>query len=119
MPSREWSGSDRRIACSVGDLLLLVFVGGELLFVAFLALAQIIGVIAGVGDQLLLGNFMHLIDDFIHELAVMRNQQQRAGIILQIILQPEQREQIEMVRRFVEQQASPAPSRAGGRGGRA
>ena len=34
----------------------------------------------------------------------MRNQQQRAGIILQIILQPEQREQVEVVGRLVQQQ---------------
>ena len=44
----------------VRDFLLLVFVGGELLLVAFLALAQVIRVVAGVGDQLALGDFMHL-----------------------------------------------------------
>src|ERR1035437_2334865 len=39
-----------------GDLLLLIFVGGELLLVAFLALAQVVGITAGVGDEFLLGD---------------------------------------------------------------
>jgi hypothetical protein len=86
------------------DFLLLVFVGGELLLVAFLALAQVVGVIAGVSHQLALGDFMHLRHHLVHELSVVGNQKHRAGIILQIILQPEQREQVEVVRRLVEQQ---------------
>src|SRR5207253_10917835 len=55
-------------------------------------------------DKFLLRNLVNLRDDLVHELPVVRDQQHRAGIILEIILQPRQREQIEMVRRFVEQE---------------
>ena len=88
----------------IGDFLLLILVRRELLLVAFLPLAKKVGVIARVADELALRNFMHLRDDFIHELAVMGNEQHRARIILQVTLQPQQRKQIQMVRRFVQQQ---------------
>jgi len=68
------------------DFFLLVFVGGQLLFVAFLALAQEIRIIPGISYDLLISNFMHLADDFIHKLAVMRNEQQRAGVVFEVIL---------------------------------
>ena len=51
-----------------GDFLLLVFVGGVLLLVALLLLPQEVGVVAGVGDELALGDLVHLLDDLIHEL---------------------------------------------------
>ncbi len=47
---------------------------------------------------------MHLTDDFIHELAVVGDEEEGAGIIFQVILEPEKREEIEMVRRLVEQE---------------
>jgi hypothetical protein len=55
----------------VGDFLLLVFVGGQMLLVTLLALAEVVGIISGVGNQLLLGNFVNLRDDLVHELAIM------------------------------------------------
>ena len=60
------------------DLLLLIFMGGHLLFVTFLPLPEEVRVIAGVGNEFPLRNLMHLGHDFIHELAVMRNEEQRA-----------------------------------------
>ena len=74
------------------------------MLVTFLALPQEVGVIAGVSDQLLVRDLVNLLHHFIHELAIMRNQQQRAGVVLQIILQPKKRQQVEMIGRFVEQQ---------------
>ena len=50
------------------DFLLLVFVGGVLLLVALVALLEEGGVVARVGDQLALGDFVNALDDFIHEL---------------------------------------------------
>ena len=47
---------------------------------------------------------MHLVHDLVHELAVMRDEQQGAGIVLQVVLQPEERKQVEVVRRLIEQQ---------------
>ena len=45
-----------------------------------------------------------LLTSLIEKFAVVRNHQDRAGIVLQIFLKPEQRFEVEMVGRFVEQQ---------------
>ena len=86
------------------NFLLLVVISGQLLFVARRTLHEVVRVIAGVGNQLLLRDLMNLAHNLVHKLAVMRNQQQRARIILQVVLQPKQRRQIEVVRRFVQQE---------------
>ena len=88
----------------VGDFLLLVLVGGGLLLVVHLPLLEEGGVIAGVGGQLLLCDLVDAFHDLIHELAVMGDHQERAGVRLEIILQPEQRHQVEVVGRLVEQE---------------
>ena len=44
------------------------------------------------------------IDRRIEKIAVVGNQQQRAGILLEPVLQPEHRIQIQVIGRFVEQQ---------------
>src|SRR5205085_9868852 len=68
-------GGDR--AKSVGKFLqslnffLLIFVRGQLLLVSLLTLLEKIRVVAGISDQLFFRNFMHLADNFVHELAVM------------------------------------------------
>ena len=53
------------------DFFLLILVSGDLAFVAFFPLPEVIGVIAGVGDELAFGDFVDLRDDFIHELAIV------------------------------------------------
>ncbi len=55
------------------DFFLLIFERRELLLVSLLSLPEVILVVAAVGDQLLLGDFMHLAHHLIHELAVVRN----------------------------------------------
>jgi len=60
------------------NFLLLVVISGQLLFVARRTLHEVVRVIAGVGNQLLLRDLMNLAHNLVHKLAVMRNQQQRA-----------------------------------------
>lgn len=86
------------------DFLLLVFMGGQLAFVAFLALAEEVGVIAFVGDQTAFGDFVHLVDDFVHELPVMGDHEESAGIAFEVVLEPEQGEEIQVVGGFVEEE---------------
>ena len=86
------------------DLLLLVLVRGKLGVVVGLPLAEELGVVAGVGDDLALGDLVHLRDHLVHELAVVRNQQERARIVGEVVLQPEQGEQVEVVGGLVEQE---------------
>jgi len=88
------------------DFLLLVAVGLELLLVALLALLEVLRIVAGVGDELL-GVRVDLDDAFdqlVHEIAVVRDHQHRAGVVSQVALEPEQGKQVEVVRRLVEHQ---------------
>ena len=50
------------------------------------------------------GDFMNLGHDFIHELPIVGDQQQCPGIIFQILLEPEEGEEVQMVRRFIQQE---------------
>ena len=86
------------------DFLLLVFVGGQLLLVTFFALAEVIGVVALVGDEFLLGDLVNLPHHFIHELAIVRNQEQSPGIVFQVVLEPKQCQQIQVIGWLVQQQ---------------
>ena len=86
------------------DLALLVLVGGELLLLLRLALAEIVVVVAAVADQLALADLDDAADELVQELAVVRDQQDRAGVGLQVVLEPQQRLEVEMVGRLVEQQ---------------
>ena len=86
------------------DFLLLVFVGRQQLHFVGLALDEVFVVIAPVPVQLRLPDFDDAADEFIQEGPVMRNQQNRAGIILQIFLKPLQCAEVEMVGRLVEQE---------------
>jgi len=72
------------------DFLLLVVVGGELLLVGGLALAQKIRVVAGVGKEPHFVDLVDGLDDLVHELPVMGNEKDRATIGLQILLEPEE-----------------------------
>lgn len=72
------------------DFLLLIFVGRALLLVAIFPLLEVIRIIACVTDELAIGDLMHLGDNFVHELAIVGNEQDRSGIMGQVLLQPEQ-----------------------------
>ena len=86
------------------DFAFLIFVGGEqLLFVRF-ALDEVIVVIAAIADELALADFDDAADELVEKFAVVRDDEDRAGIGFQIILEPEQRFEVEMVGRLVEQQ---------------
>ncbi|MDT4856780.1 hypothetical protein FQZ97_911830 [compost metagenome] len=82
-----------------------------LLFVRLLLLRQAFGagalegrVAAAVERQLALLQVHHVIDHRIEEVAVVGDQQQGAGVALEPLFQPEDRVQVEVVGRFVEQQ---------------
>ena len=86
------------------DFALLVFVGGQLLLLVGLALFEILVVVAAVADQPALADLDDAADKLVQELAVVRDDENRAGVALQILLEPEQRLEVEMVGRLVEQQ---------------
>ena len=68
------------------------------------ALALVEIVVAGVGDDLAGIDLGDLRDDAVHELAVVRGHQQRAGEGLEELLQPDDGFDVEVVGRFVHQQ---------------
>src|SRR5439155_8960987 len=82
---------------------LLIFVGGEELFFSGFALNEVIIVIAAVTDEFALADFDDAADELVEEFAVVGDDEDRAGIGLEIILEPKERFEIEMVRWFVEQ----------------
>ena len=86
----------------VGDFLLLIFVGGVLLFVAFLFEAEEVSVIARIRDELSFIDFVDAADDFVHESAIMGDEKNGTGIGLEILLEPEERDEIEVIGGFVE-----------------
>ena len=75
--------------------LLLLLVQRPLLFVEL--------VVARIGGQRAAIDLDHLVDDAVHERAIMRGHQQRALIAGEELLQPDQALQIEMVARLVQQ----------------
>src|SRR5207248_1780445 len=58
--------------------------------------------IAAVANELRMGNLDDAPDQLIQKLAIVRDHDNRARIILKIFLEPLERFEIEMVRRFVE-----------------
>ena len=63
-------------------------------------------VVAGVGIELggVRVDFDDGLDDGVHEVAVVGNHQNGTAVIQQVALKPEQRDQVEVVRRLVEHQ---------------
>jgi hypothetical protein len=82
----------------------LVLVCGLQLLVALRLLRQELVVVAGVEPEALVPDLGDLVDRDIEEVAVVRDQQKRVRIVLQVFLEPVARLEIKMVRRFVEQQ---------------
>ena len=86
------------------NFFLLILVCRQLAIIVGLALFEIRSVIARVCDQPLFGDFINLRRDFIHELAVVRDHQDRSAVRLEILLQPQQGQQVQVVGRFVQEQ---------------
>jgi len=68
------------------------------------ALALEAGIVAGVAFQLALVDMDDHVDHFVEEIAIMRDDQQRAGVAFEPVFKPDDRIQIQMVGRFIEQQ---------------
>ena len=86
------------------DTVALVLVGSLHLLIALSLLRQELVVVAGVEPEALVPDFRDLIYRHVEEVAIMRNQQERVGIILQILFQPVASFEIEMVGGLIEQQ---------------
>ena len=85
-----------------GDVALLVFVGGEELLLGSFALDEVVVVGAAVAGELGLADFDDAVHELVQELAIVRDHEDRAGVIFQIILKPEEGLEVEVVGRFVE-----------------
>ena len=86
------------------DLGALIFVGGLLQLVAALALDQVGGVAALVFDQPSARDLDRTIGHAVEKVAVVRDQDDSARIVRQVILEPVARLEVEMVGRLVEHQ---------------
>ena len=85
-----------------GDLFLLVFVGGEVLFFAGGFFDHIFVVVPTVAVKFRLRNFDDGVDQFIQKLAIVGDHQNGAGISAEIFLKPDERFEVEVVGRLVE-----------------
>ncbi len=85
------------------DFFLLIFVSGELLFFARCFLLDITVPVAPVTHQFRVRDLDDAADKLIQKFAIVRDHDNRARITSQIFLEPLQRFEIEMIRRFVEQ----------------
>ena len=86
------------------NLALLRFRGGNHRHLGGRALFEIRVVISRVAQQARLAQLGDVRAKAVEKFAVVRNEQNRAGIVAQIILKPQERFEVEMVRRLVEQQ---------------
>ena len=88
----------------MGDLALLVLEGGGLLVFARLFFGQEIVVVAVVVVQRTGAQFEHAGAEGVQEGAVVGDHHQATWVTRQVVLEPEERLEIEMVRRFVEEE---------------
>src|SRR5208337_1075194 len=86
-------GQHRLLALELRLLLLLVL----------LALLRVELIIAGIGGERAAVDLDNLVDDAVHELAIVRGHQQRAIVALEKLFEPDQAFKIEMVAWLVEQ----------------
>ena len=84
------------------DFALLVFVGREVLLVAGLFLDEVVVVVAAVAVEMLARDFDHAIADGVEEGAVMGDDEQGAGVIGEVGLEPAEGLEVEVVGRLVE-----------------
>ncbi len=88
----------------VRDLLLLLGVARLLQRQLQRALLLELRVVAAVGLQLLRVDVDDAVDDAVEEVAIVRDQQQRARVAAEPVLEPQHRVEVEVVGRLVEQQ---------------
>jgi hypothetical protein len=88
----------------VGDLALLVLEGGRLLLLARLLLADVVVVVAGVAVERPAAELEDPGAERVQEGAVVRDDDEAAGVARQVVLEPEERLEVEVVGRLVEQE---------------
>ena len=86
------------------DLPLLVLVGSPLLLLPGGLLGEVLVVVAPVAVELPVADLEDPQADGVEELPVVRNRQDRPSVLGEMVLEPSERLQIQMVRRFVEHQ---------------
>ena len=104
---RSFAGLGSEAICKVlqaVDLTLLVLVGCGVLFVARYFFHEEIIVVPAVAIQPCARDLDDPADELIQEIPVVRNHHDRAGIIAEMLAKPDERFEIEMVCRLVEQQ---------------
>ena len=47
-------------------------------------------------------DLVHGFDDFVHEVAVVRNHEKRTWVVLEVALEPDERDEVEVVCRLIE-----------------
>jgi hypothetical protein len=57
-------------------------------FPVLLAKAKILTVVAGVANELTVLDLVHVLHELVHEIAVMRDHEDGAGVVLQVIAEP-------------------------------
>ena len=88
----------------VGDFLVLSLLHGDELHAALGPLAQEGVVVAGEDVEFAVGDVGHVVDDGVHEGAVVADHEHGAAVALEEVLQPAHALQVEVVGRLVEQQ---------------
>ena len=91
-------------ALLLGEHRLLPRIRGFAIGLAHRALALVEIVVAGVDGDLAAVDLADLRDDAVHELAIVRGHQQRAGVRLEEALEPDDRFDVEVIGRLVHQQ---------------
>ena len=88
----------------MGDLFLLVTIGGELLFLTCLFLFQTGIEISRIANEFTVTNLHNATADEIQKFPIVRNRQNRSRISHQVVLKPPQRFKIEMVGGLIQQE---------------
>ena len=88
----------------VGDLALAVAIGGLLLLLARHALEEEGVVVAGVAVEPAAAQLEHAVAERVEEGAVVGDDDEPAGVAAEVVLEPEQGLEVEVVRRLVEQE---------------
>ena len=85
------------------DLRVLLLLRRHELLIAYIAFAQVIAVVAGIERDLLHCQLRHAVHHVVHELAVVADHDDRAGVAAQETLQPFHAFQVQVVRGLVQQ----------------
>ena len=88
----------------MGDFALLVAPGGEHQLIALLLELEEAGVVTRVAHELRVLDVVDRLHELVHEVAVVGNHEDGAGVVAQVALEPEQAHEVEVVRGLVEHQ---------------